>query len=57
MHAHLLRHTAAIWMAEARTPMSEIASFLGHRDTTITARVYARYSPDYLAGAAQALTW
>ena len=52
---HVLRHTAAVWMAEAKTPMTEIAQYLGHSDSRITERVYARFSPDYLAGAAAAL--
>lgn len=53
--AHVLRHTAAVWMAEAGVPMSEIAQYLGHSSTAVTERVYARYSPDYLRGAASAL--
>lgn len=52
---HVLRHTAAVWMAEKGIPMSEIAQFLGHRDDRITQRVYARYSPEYLRRAASAL--
>jgi len=52
---HVLRHTAACWMAEAGTPMSEIAQVLGHTDSRITERVYAKYSPDYLRGAISAL--
>ncbi len=52
---HVLRHTAAVWMAEAGVPMSEIAQYLGHSDSRITERVYARYSPTYLRGAAAAL--
>lgn len=52
---HTLRHTAAVWMAEAGLPMSEIASYLGHTDSQITERVYAKYSPDYLRKAASAL--
>ncbi|MBF0251664.1 MAG: site-specific integrase [Alphaproteobacteria bacterium] len=52
---HTLRHTAAVWMAEAGTPMTEIATFLGHTDSQITERVYARYSPEYLRTAATAL--
>ena len=38
---HMFRHSAAVWMAEDRTPMEEIARFLGHTDTRITTRVYA----------------
>lgn len=56
-HPHMFRHSAAVWMAEDRVPMAEIASFLGHRDMNITIRVYARYHPDYLRTAARSLTW
>lgn len=52
---HTLRHTAAVWMAEARTPMAEIAQYLGHSDSRITERVYARFSPSHLRRAASAL--
>lgn len=52
---HTLRHTAAVWMAEAGTPMTQIAQFLGHSNSQITERVYAKYSPEYLKGAASAL--
>ena len=52
---HTLRHTAAVWLAEAGTPMPEIAAFLGHDDSRTTERVYAKFSPGYLARAAKAL--
>lgn len=52
---HTLRHTAASWMAEAGVSMGEIAAFLGHSDSRITERVYAKFSPTYLAKAAAAL--
>lgn len=52
---HVMRHTAAVWMAEAGTPMDEIASYLGHSDPRITYRVYAKFSPTYLQKAAAAL--
>lgn len=45
---HVLRHTAATFMAEAGRPMNEIAAVLGHRDSSITERVYARFSPTFL---------
>ena len=54
---HMMRHSAAVWMAEAGTPMPQIARFLGHTDSAITERVYARFSPTFLAGAAQALEY
>lgn len=49
---HVLRHSAAVHMAEAGVPMSEIAQFLGHSSTSVTERVYARFSPDHLRRAA-----
>lgn len=56
-HPHMFRHSAAVWMAEDRVPMEEIASYLGHKDVNITIRVYARYHPDYLRRAARSLDW
>ncbi len=53
---HTLRHTAATWMAQAGVPMVEIASFLGHKTTTTTERVYSHHSPEYLRRAAAALS-
>ena len=53
--AHVLRHTAAVWMAEDGVSMPVIAQDLGHSDSRTTERVYARFSPDYLQGAAKAL--
>ncbi|MGH6689752.1 MAG: tyrosine-type recombinase/integrase [Gammaproteobacteria bacterium] len=54
---HVLRHTAAVWMAEAGVPMSEIAQYLGHSDDRITQRVYSRFSPEHLRRAAGAIGW
>lgn len=52
---HTLRHTAAVWLAEAGIPMPEIAQFLGHSDMKTTYRIYARYSPNHLRAASKAL--
>lgn len=52
---HVLRHTAARWMAEAGVPMSQIAQYLGHKNTSTTERIYARFSPTFLQGAAKAV--
>lgn len=57
VNPHMFRHSAAVWMAEDRVPMSEIAAFLGHKDSRITERVYAKYHPDYLRKASQSLDW
>ncbi len=54
---HVLRHTAAVWMVEDGIPMSEVAQYLGHSNTAITERVYARYSPTHLRKASEALKW
>lgn len=52
---HDLRHTAAVWMAEAGVPFEEIAQYLGHSDARITFKVYARFSPTHLRKARNAL--
>tara|TARA_R110002073_G_scaffold4037_1_gene27076 strand:- start:244 stop:1269 length:1026 start_codon:yes stop_codon:yes gene_type:complete len=52
---HVLRHSAAVWMAEAGSTMPEIAQYLGHTDSRITERVYAKFSPEFLSKAATAL--
>jgi integrase len=52
---HVMRHSAAVRMAEEGVPMVEIAQYLGHTDPRVTYRTYARFSPDYLRRAAKAL--
>lgn len=52
---HDLRRSAARWMVEAGIPMEEVSQFLGHSNTTVTRNVYAKFSPDYLRKAAEAL--
>ena len=54
---HMLRHSAAVHMAEDGVPMEEIAQFLGHSDINVTRKIYARFSPDYLRKAAAALEY
>ncbi len=54
---HVLRHTAASWMAMAAVPMLNISRFLGHTDTRVTERRYAHLHPDYLRDAADAVNW
>jgi len=53
---YVLRHTAGVWMAQAGLPMAEISQYMGHTSTAITERVYARFHPDYLQRAANALS-
>lgn len=54
---HLLRHSAAVHMAEAGIPMEEIAQYLGHEDVGVTRKVYARFSPAHLQRAAAVLDY
>ena len=43
-------------MAMAGVSMEETERLLGHRDVRVTWRIYAKYSPDYLRGAIDALS-
>lgn len=52
---HVLRHTAAVRMAASGIPMQMISQYLGHSNTGITERTYARFGPDHMADAAAAL--
>lgn len=54
---HVLRHTAAVHMAEAGVRMEEIAQYLGHADVAVTRTTYARFSPNHLRAAAEALEY
>lgn len=47
-----LRHTGAVWAAEAGAPIPELAQLMGHDDDRTTQKHYARFSPGYLRGAA-----
>lgn len=52
---HDLRRTAGRFMVEAGVSMDLVAQYLDHTSTAVTRRVYARFSPDYMAEAAAAL--
>lgn len=52
---HMLRHSAAVWLAEDGHSMDEIAQFLGHENSRITFNTYARYSPGHLRRLAASL--
>lgn len=54
---HVLRRTAAVWMAMADVPMERIAQVLGHTSTRVTYSSYARFSPRFMADAIAALDW
>lgn len=52
---YVLRHTAGVWMAQAGVPIAEIAQYMGHTSPDVTFKVYARFHPDYLRKASDAL--
>lgn len=52
---HDIRHTAACWLAMDGHSMSEIAQYLGHSNSLVTERIYARYSPEHLTRLATSL--
>lgn len=52
---HMLRHSAAVWLAEDGHSMYEIAQYLGHDDVKTTTRIYARFSPTHLRKLADSL--
>ena len=52
---YTLRHTGAVWAAEAGVSMPELAQFMGHDDSATTEKHYARYSPGHLRGVAEAV--
>lgn len=52
---HDMRHTAAVHMAGGGVPMEKIQQYLGHSNIGTTIRIYARYQPEHLRDAADAL--
>lgn len=52
---HVLRHSAAVAMAESGVTMEEIAKVLGHTNPRVTFRVYIKYTPGHLKRAMRAL--
>lgn len=54
---HVLRHTCAVWMAQADVPMQKISQYLGHTSTRVTEQTYARYSPSFMKDAGEAATF
>jgi integrase len=52
---HTLRHTAATWLMQRGVPIWQAAGFLGMSADMIE-RTYGHHHPDYMRGAAQAIT-
>lgn len=55
VNIHQIRHTVAVRMLSAGQPLEAVAQYLGHSNTAITYKTYARFMPEHLAGAAEAL--
>lgn len=51
---HVLRHSAAVWMAQDNVPMQMISQYLGHTSLRMTESTYARYSPAFMQDASAA---
>lgn len=52
---HTIRHSAAVAMVSSGIPITQVAQYLGHSNTTITYSTYGRFAPDHLADAAEVL--
>jgi integrase len=52
---HTLRHTAATWLMQRGVPIWQAAGYLGMSSQMIE-RTYGHHHPDYMRGAAQAIT-
>lgn len=50
--AHVIRHTAATWLADESVDMRKISKMLGHKDVKTTETIYAKYRRGFLTEAA-----
>ena len=51
---HVLRHSAAVWMAQEGVDMAKISQYLGHTDLKVTMAYYAHFHPSHMKDAADA---
>lgn len=51
---HVLRHTAATWMAQRGVPLGSIAAYLGN-SASIVEKVYVHHTPEHMGAASAAL--
>lgn len=52
---HQIRHSVAVRMLAAGTPIEKVSQYLGHSNIQITQKTYARFMPEHLADAAEIL--
>lgn len=53
--AHIFRHSAAVWMAQAGVSMVEIKERMGHSSISVTETHYAKFYPEYMKDSNKAL--
>ena len=54
---HQIRHSVAVRMLTAGQPIEKVSQYLGHSNTAITYKTYARFMPDHMADAAAILNF
>jgi integrase len=54
---HQIRHTVAVRMLAAGKPIEQVSQYLGHSNTSVTQKVYARFLPEHLSDAADILNF
>ena len=52
---HTIRHSAAVAMVSSGIPITQVAQYLGHSNTSVTYSTYGRFAPDHLTEAADVL--
>lgn len=55
VNIHQIRHTVAVRMLSHGQKIEAVSQYLGHSNTAITYKTYARFLPEHLADAASAL--
>lgn len=52
---HTMRHSVATNLVASGTPIIEVSRLLGHSNSAITERCYAKFAPDYTRAASEAM--
>lgn len=55
VNIHQIRHTVAVRMLSNGIPLEKVSQYLGHSNTAITFKIYARFLPEHLSDAAAIL--
>lgn len=57
VNIHQIRHTIAVRKLSQGIPLEKVSQYLGHSNTAITYKTYARFLPDHMADAAEILNF